>query len=35
VMRKLVELYPAESNYRSAAECPELVRDSALPPGLK
>jgi alpha,alpha-trehalase len=31
VMRTLVELYPAESNYRTAAECPELIRDSAVP----
>jgi alpha,alpha-trehalase len=35
VMRKLVELYPAESNYRTAAECPELMRDSAPPPKLE
>jgi alpha,alpha-trehalase len=31
VMRKLVELYPAESNTRAAAECPELIRDSSVP----
>jgi alpha,alpha-trehalase len=35
VMRKLVELYPAESNYRTAAECPELIRDSTLPSEVK
>ena len=35
VMRKLVELYPAESNYRTAAECPELVTDSAVTPEVK
>jgi alpha,alpha-trehalase len=31
VMRKLVELYPAESNFRTAADCPEFIRDSAVP----